>query len=138
MLCRFPHWRSAFLSWTSTLPEGPFGRTANGLCLQGKDAPAYRCPFQLVGPDAMEMLTLPALLVSVIADTDKQIFSSVLKAKPDLETEPWPRISRSAKDLIRSMLTVDCSRRITAADALSEWSPLCRSTRSAKVLVSLV
>lgn len=51
-------------------------------------------------------------------ETEKQIFNSVLKANPDFESEPWPRISRAAKDLIKSMLTVERQKRISAADAL--------------------
>ncbi|CAH9077645.1 unnamed protein product [Cuscuta europaea] len=52
------------------------------------------------------------------AETENGIFKAILKARLDLESNPWPSISPSAKDLIRKMLTVDPKRRITAAAAL--------------------
>uniref|UniRef100_A0A804ISI5 non-specific serine/threonine protein kinase n=3 Tax=Musa acuminata TaxID=4641 RepID=A0A804ISI5_MUSAM len=38
----------------------------------------------------------------------------------DFESQPWPKISRGAKNLIRKMLTKDPKRRITAAQALED------------------
>ncbi|XP_078156084.1 calcium-dependent protein kinase 29-like [Carex rostrata] len=51
-------------------------------------------------------------------ETEKGIFDAILHGDIDLESEPWPSISESAKDLVRKMLTKDPKKRITAADAL--------------------
>ncbi|CAN1824721.1 Calcium-dependent protein kinase 29 [Linum perenne] len=52
------------------------------------------------------------------AETERGIFNSILETNLDLQTSPWPKISDSAKDLIRKMLARDPSKRITAAQAL--------------------
>ncbi|KAJ8772802.1 hypothetical protein K2173_027979 [Erythroxylum novogranatense] len=52
------------------------------------------------------------------AETERGIFEAILEGKLDLESSPWPKISSSAKDIIRKMLTRDPSKRITAAQAL--------------------
>lgn len=56
--------------------------------------------------------------ICTVTDTDKGIFDSILHGGIDLESEPWPSISESAKDLVRKMLTKDPKKRITAAGAL--------------------
>lgn len=48
----------------------------------------------------------------------------MLEGELDLESEPWPRISESAKNLIRGMLVRDVSERMTAQEVLSEFSGL--------------
>ncbi|KAK3027941.1 hypothetical protein RJ639_039408 [Escallonia herrerae] len=52
------------------------------------------------------------------AETEKGIFDAILKADIDFESQPWPSISSSAKDLVRKMLTRDPKRRITSAQVL--------------------
>ncbi|KAK6939000.1 EF-hand domain [Dillenia turbinata] len=52
------------------------------------------------------------------AETDKGIFEQILHGHLDLQSQPWPSISASAKDLIRKMLTKDPKKRITAAQVL--------------------
>nr|GMC49860.1 calcium-dependent protein kinase 2-like [Ipomoea batatas] len=52
------------------------------------------------------------------AETERGIFDAVLKGEIDFESEPWPSISSSAKDLVRRMLTQDPKTRITAAQVL--------------------
>ncbi|KVH89627.1 Calcium-binding EF-hand [Cynara cardunculus var. scolymus] len=52
------------------------------------------------------------------AETEKGIFDAILEGVIDFETEPWPSISRSAKDLVRKMLTQDPKKRITSAQVL--------------------
>lgn len=52
------------------------------------------------------------------SETQQGIFDAVLKGHIDFESDPWPLISDSAKDLIRKML---CSRpcdRLTAHEVL--------------------
>lgn len=38
-------------------------------------------------------------------DTEQQIFDSILKGKIDFKTDPWPKISRGAKDAVTAMLS---------------------------------
>ncbi|XP_044480242.1 calcium-dependent protein kinase 29-like [Mangifera indica] len=52
------------------------------------------------------------------AETQKDILEAILKDSLDLQSNPWPTISPSAKDLIRKMLNKDPRKRITAAEAL--------------------
>ncbi|KAL0012349.1 hypothetical protein SO802_007457 [Lithocarpus litseifolius] len=52
------------------------------------------------------------------AENEKGIFDAVLRGELDFQSEPWPLISESAKDLIRKMLTKDPKKRITAAEVL--------------------
>ncbi|CAL9051818.1 unnamed protein product [Musa banksii] len=54
------------------------------------------------------------------AETEKGIFDAISQGYIDFESQPWPTISRGAKDLIRKMLTKDPKQRITAAQALAE------------------
>ncbi|KDP36877.1 hypothetical protein JCGZ_08168 [Jatropha curcas] len=51
-------------------------------------------------------------------ENEKGIFEAVAKGQLDLQSSPWPKISSSAKDLIKKMLTRDPKKRITAAQAL--------------------
>lgn len=41
----------------------------------------------------------------------------------DFESQPWPSISASAKDLVGKMLTQDPKKRITAAQVLGMLEP---------------
>ena len=52
------------------------------------------------------------------AETDSGIFRQILKGKIDFESDPWPQISESAKDLIRKMLERSPRERITAHEVL--------------------
>ncbi|KAL5701368.1 non-specific serine/threonine protein kinase [Ranunculus cassubicifolius] len=52
------------------------------------------------------------------AETEKGIFDAILQGDIDFESAPWPAISRSAKDLVRKMLTQDPRKRITSAQVL--------------------
>ncbi|XVF27867.1 hypothetical protein REPUB_Repub14bG0146200 [Reevesia pubescens] len=49
------------------------------------------------------------------AETEKGIFDAIAEGKLDFESQPWPSISESAKDLVRKMLTMDPKKRLTAA-----------------------
>ncbi|KAF5937913.1 hypothetical protein HYC85_025419 [Camellia sinensis] len=51
-------------------------------------------------------------------ETDKGIFRQIIKGKLDFESDPWPNISESAKDLIQKMLCRDPKKRITAHEVL--------------------
>nr|CAB3463199.1 unnamed protein product [Digitaria exilis] len=52
------------------------------------------------------------------AESEAGIFRQILRGKLDLESEPWPSISDSAKDLVRKMLTRDPTKRLTAHEVL--------------------
>ncbi|THG15544.1 hypothetical protein TEA_024738 [Camellia sinensis var. sinensis] len=52
------------------------------------------------------------------AETEKGIFDAILKGEIDFDSQPWPSISRSAKDLVRRMLTQDPKKRITSTQVL--------------------
>nr|ACY78680.1 calcium-dependent protein kinase 1 [Panax ginseng] len=52
------------------------------------------------------------------AENEKGIFDAILEGVIDFESQPWPSISNSAKDLVRKMLTQDPRRRITSAQVL--------------------
>ncbi|KAG2655220.1 calcium-dependent protein kinase 6-like [Panicum virgatum] len=52
------------------------------------------------------------------AETQQGIFDAVLKGAIDFESEPWPSISASAKDLIRCMLRSPPADRLTAHQVL--------------------
>ncbi|KAE8734892.1 Calcium-dependent protein kinase 9 [Hibiscus syriacus] len=52
------------------------------------------------------------------AETEKGIFDDILEGEIDFESDPWPFISDSAKDLVRRMLTQDPKKRITSAQVL--------------------
>ncbi|KAA8546314.1 hypothetical protein F0562_002947 [Nyssa sinensis] len=52
------------------------------------------------------------------AETDSGIFRQILEGKLDFESEPWPHISESAKDLIRKMLDRHPKKRISAHEVL--------------------
>ncbi|KAJ3680406.1 hypothetical protein LUZ60_016684 [Juncus effusus] len=53
------------------------------------------------------------------AETQQGIFDAVLKGVIDFDSDPWPLISNSAKDLIRRMLNPRPAQRLTAHQVLS-------------------
>ncbi|KAJ4799722.1 Calcium-dependent protein kinase [Rhynchospora pubera] len=53
------------------------------------------------------------------AETQQGIFDAVLKGAIDFDSEPWPVISNSAKDLIRRMLNPRPAERLKAHEVLS-------------------
>lgn len=55
------------------------------------------------------------------SETEQGIFEQVLKGELDFESEPWPNISESAKDLVRKMLVRDPKKRLTAHEVLCEY-----------------
>lgn len=59
------------------------------------------------------------------AENEKGIFDAILEGQLDFESQPWPSISDSAKDLVRKMLTPDPKKRITSTQVLGITSLLC-------------
>ncbi|PNX75897.1 calcium-dependent protein kinase 3-like protein [Trifolium pratense] len=52
------------------------------------------------------------------AEKEQGIFDAILRGHIDFASDPWPKISSSAKDLIKKMLQGDPKERITAAEVL--------------------
>ncbi|TYH47676.1 hypothetical protein ES332_D10G014700v1 [Gossypium tomentosum] len=52
------------------------------------------------------------------AETEKGIFDAISEGKLDFESQPWPSISETAKDLVRKMLTKDPKKRFTSVQVL--------------------
>ena len=57
-------------------------------------------------------------------ESEHGIFNAILRGQVDFTSDPWPRISHGAKDLVRKMLNPDPKQRISAYDVLSECSTL--------------
>lgn len=51
-------------------------------------------------------------------DNEEQIFKMVLKGHVDFGTDPWPKISANAKDLVKQLLTLDASKRPSCSEIL--------------------
>ncbi|XP_043715138.1 calcium-dependent protein kinase 1-like isoform X2 [Telopea speciosissima] len=53
------------------------------------------------------------------AETEQGIFDQILHGHIDFSSDPWPRISGSAKDLIKKMLVRDPKKRLTVHQVIS-------------------
>ncbi|XP_073151313.1 calcium-dependent protein kinase 26-like [Henckelia pumila] len=51
-------------------------------------------------------------------ETEQEIFEEVLRGDIDFSSDPWPKISDGAKDLVKKMLVRDPKRRLTAHQVL--------------------
>ncbi|PWA68379.1 Calcium-binding EF-hand [Artemisia annua] len=90
-------------------------------------SPYYVAPEVLLkhyGPEA-DVWTAGVILYILLsgvppfwAETQQGIFDAVLKANIDFESDPWPVISDSGKDLIKKMLCSQPSNRLTAHQVL--------------------
>ncbi|XP_074313086.1 calcium-dependent protein kinase 26-like [Silene latifolia] len=98
-------------------------------------SPYYVAPEVLLkhyGPEA-DVWTAGVILYILLsgvppfwAETQQGIFDAVLKGHIDFDSDPWPLISDSAKDLIRKMLCLHPSERLTAHQVLCHpW--ICKS-----------
>lgn len=59
-----------------------------------------------------------SFVLILLSETQQGIFDAVLKGVIDFDSEPWPVISDSAKDLIRRMLNPRPSERLKAHEVL--------------------
>ena len=66
-------------------------------------------------------------MIVTFVETEKGIFEEIIKGEIDFESQPWPSISESAKDLVRKLLTMDPRKRISAAQALGNNAHLTSS-----------
>lgn len=62
----------------------------------------------------------------ICVETQQGIFDAVLKGHIDFDSDPWPLISDSGKDLIKKMLCSRPSDRLTAHQVLCTLSYLLR------------
>ncbi|XP_022631429.1 calcium-dependent protein kinase 3 isoform X2 [Vigna radiata var. radiata] len=53
------------------------------------------------------------------AENEQGIFNAILRGRIDFESDPWPSISSSAKDLVKNMLRVDPKSRPSAVEVLN-------------------
>lgn len=51
-------------------------------------------------------------------ETEQQIFQSILKGQLDFKSDPWPSITKEAKDCVALMLQMDPKKRANAEDIL--------------------
>ncbi|CAM8974329.1 unnamed protein product [Rhodiola kirilowii] len=90
-------------------------------------SPYYVAPEVLLkkyGPEA-DVWTAGVILYILLsgvppfwAETQQGIFDAVLKGDIDFDSDPWPIISDSAKDLIKKMLCMKPAERLTAHEVL--------------------
>ncbi|GAX75727.1 hypothetical protein CEUSTIGMA_g3170.t1 [Chlamydomonas eustigma] len=122
--------RPEVFMFSSTVPEAPLKAVdfryakfwKKGLNLdEVVGCPHYVAPDMLCGSYGPEVdiwgcgVLLYVLLAGYTpfdGKTDNEIFEQILSCPLDLKSAPWPKISKSAKDLIRKMLTRDPKRRI--------------------------
>lgn len=57
----------------------------------------------------------------LVTESENDIFEEVLNGKVDFSIDPWPKISESAKDLVKKMLVRDRKKRITAHEVLCKF-----------------
>ncbi|KAK3012126.1 hypothetical protein RJ639_012515 [Escallonia herrerae] len=70
-------------------------------------------------PDlSLLVLTYSSFPIFLVIESEQGIFEQVLHGDLDFESDPWPSISDSAKDLVRRMLVRDPRRRLTAHEVL--------------------
>jgi calcium-dependent protein kinase len=58
------------------------------------------------------------LFVSAVAYSDEKIAQSILRGVINLQRDPWPKVSQSAKGLVKKMLDPDPCTRLTAKHVL--------------------
>lgn len=71
-------------------------------------------------------------------ESEKGIFDAILEGHIDFESQPWPNISNSAKDLVRKMLIQDPKKRITSAQVLGMVLFLCFLLNAVNTLLNFV
>ena len=74
--------------------------------------------FHLLNSGIIKLRHVLSHLLFYSAETEKGIFDAILQGEIDFESQPWPSISESAKDLVRKMLAQDPKKRITSAQVL--------------------
>lgn len=52
------------------------------------------------------------------AETEQGVAQAILRSVIDFKRDPWPKVSDSAKDLVKRMLDPDPKKRLTAEQVL--------------------
>lgn len=60
------------------------------------------------------------------AETEQGVAQAIIRSVVDFKRDPWPRVSDSAKDLVRKMLNPDPKKRLTAQEVLGRIYFLCK------------
>lgn len=55
------------------------------------------------------------------AETEQGVAQAILRSSIDFKRDPWPKVSDSAKDLVRHMLDPDPKQRFTAQQVLGNF-----------------
>nr|CAB3461114.1 unnamed protein product [Digitaria exilis] len=70
------------------------------------------------GPEA-DIWSVGVIVYILLCESEHGIFNAILRGQVDFTSDPWPRISQGAKDLVRKMLNPDPKQRISAYDVLN-------------------
>lgn len=54
------------------------------------------------------------------AETEQGVAQAIIRSVVDFKRDPWPKVSDSAKDLVRKMLNPDPKKRLTAQEVLGK------------------
>jgi len=57
-------------------------------------------------------------LVILIAETEQGVAQAIIRSVVDFKRDPWPKVSDTAKDLVKKMLNPDPKLRLTAQEVL--------------------
>ena len=88
---------------------------------------------KVLGSNTYNRVPLPIIsLILCTTETEIGIFRQILQGRLDFESEPWPGISGSAKDLIRKMLDRNPKRRLTAHEVLCKFQFLALSNMTSQ------
>lgn len=68
------------------------------------------------------------------AETEQGVAQAIIRSVLDFKRDPWPKVSDSAKDLVKRMLDPDSKKRLSAQEVLGE---LARNLMLAKQYFSL-
>lgn len=56
------------------------------------------------------------------AETEQGVAQAIIRSVVEFKRDPWPKVSDSAKDLVKKMLDPDPSRRLKAQQVLGNAS----------------
>lgn len=57
-------------------------------------------------------------IVFLHAETEQGVAQAIIRSVIDFKRDPWPKVSDTAKDLVKKMLDPDPKRRLTAQEVL--------------------